>query len=199
MKTYFKICLAATALFITTSASAQLPISLGIKGGVNMSNFSGDVNDKSAKAGFHVGIVADIDLPVSNLGILTGLEYTAKGAKYKVDPLLPRLEANANYLQLPAHLRYKFDLMPSISLIAHGGPYFAYGVDGKIKQAGDKIDTFGKNGLDRFDWGLGAGIGARVWKLGVDLGVDFGLKNIGDKDVSVKNQNAYFSVSYFFM
>lgn len=53
-----RLVLVVAMLAIVTGASAQL--NLGVKGGVNMSNFYGDeLTDKNLKIGFNVGLLAD--------------------------------------------------------------------------------------------------------------------------------------------
>lgn len=198
MKNYFKLFFTAAILLVSVNSYAQLPISLGIKGGVNLSNLGGDIDDTKAKAGFNAGLVMDIDIPLTSFGVTTGLELTTKGAKIDEEGIDANM--NAVYLQLPIHANYKLSVAPATKVIFHAGPYFAYGVGGKSKFNGEKENTFSKDGFDKFDFGLGVGAGLQVWKFGVDLGWDFGLKNIsGDSDVKVRNQNAYLSFSYRFM
>ncbi|MDD3556517.1 MAG: outer membrane beta-barrel protein, partial [Proteiniphilum sp.] len=57
-------------LAVVTAVSAQ--VSLGIKGGVNMSNlvYDDEVDDKNPKIGFNIGLAADIDF-APNVGLQT--------------------------------------------------------------------------------------------------------------------------------
>jgi len=229
MKNCFKLFLTAAILLLSVNSYALLPISLGIKGGVNLSNVGGDVDDNKSKAGFNAGLVMDIDIPLTSFGIMTGIEFTTKGAKIETRENVGDYSAfidgkiNASYLQLPVHATYKMGLAPATSLKFHAGPYFAYGIGGKskitdfgvnglnlsrdemmdalgLKESDLKSDTFGSDGFDKFDFGLGIGVGLQVWKFGVDLGWDFGLTNIsGDSDYKVRNRNGYLSFSYRFM
>jgi len=63
-------------------------------------------------------------------------------------------------------------------------------------------NTFGDDGLKRFDFGIGLGAGLEFGKFGVNLGYDFGLANIGRKeggiDYKIRNLNGYLSVGYKF-
>lgn len=56
--------------------------------------------------------------------------------------------------------------------------------------------------MNRFDFGIGLGIGAEFGKINAGLGYDFGLldvaKNIEDNDLTLRNGNAYISVGYKF-
>lgn len=188
-----KLSLIAAMLVLVTVASAQ--VSLGVKGGLNMSNFSGDVNNNKAKVGFHIGLAADYEFMYNN-SIQTGLFFTTKGSKFEagIDGLNVKETFNPMYLQLPVHYAYKLDVSPGTRLVFHAGPYAALGLGGK---AGD-LKLFEDDILKRFDAGLGLGVGAEFGPILVDLGWDMGLVNISDIGGKIKNQNAYLSVGYKF-
>lgn len=200
-----KFTLIAAMLLMVTLASAQ--VSLGIKGGVNMSNFYGDeLNDNNLKIGFNAGLSADFDFS-PNSAIQTGLFFTTKGAKY--GSASAEFTVNPMYLQLPLHYAYKIDVTPGTRVVLHAGPYAAYGVAGKMKLKGsagdisgetDGTNVFGDNKLLKpFDAGLGLGVGAEFGQISLDLGWDMGLVNISNtSNGDIKNQNAYLSVGYKF-
>lgn len=203
-----RFMLVVAMLAMVTVASAQM--NLGVKGGVNMSNFYGDeLNDNNVKIGFHIGLAADYDFAY-NSAIQTGLFFTTKGAKYSssVGEASADVTVNPMYLQLPVHYAYKIDVSPGTRVVLHAGPYAAYGVGGKSKLSGSvgdvggetESEVFGDDGfLKRFDAGLGLGVGFEFGPLLLDLGWDMGLVNIADSDNSdLKNQNAYLSVGYRF-
>ena len=203
-----RMMLVVAMLAMVTAVSAQM--NLGIKGGVNMSNFYGEeLDDQNMKIGFHVGLAADFDFAY-NSAIQTGLYFTTKGAKYSstFGDVSGEFTVNPMYLQLPVHYAYKLDVTPGTRIVFHGGPYAAYGVGGKSKfsaSVGDlsgegEADVFGDDGfLKRFDAGLGLGVGAELGPILLDLGWDMGLINIVDsEDGDLKNQNAYLSIGYRF-
>ncbi len=197
-----KIMLVVAMLAMVTAASAQL--SLGIKGGVNMSNFyADDLTDKNVKVGYNVGVAADYDFTY-NMAIQTGLFFTTKGAKVVHDfPIIGEIDGTINSfnLQLPVHYAYKIDVSPGSRFVIHAGPYVAYGVGGKVKlNKNELLDTFGDNGLlKRFDAGVGFGVGAELDRFIVDVGWDMGLVNVADwSNGELKNQSAYLSVGYKF-
>lgn len=199
MKNLFRVSLIALVLLMTTTiANAQLlPVSLGIKGGANLSNFSTDGH--KSKSGFNAGLTLDLNLP-ANIAIMSGLEVTTKGAKYENADL----SINAMYLQLPVHLGYKFGI-PGVRFHFSFGPYFAQGIGGKTKGTNSegtsiKYDTFGDNPeqMKKFDWGVGMGIGATLLgKIQVRVGYDHGLTNISQTG-KIKNRNAYISAGFIF-
>ena len=192
-------------LAIVTAVSAQ--VSLGIKGGVNMSNlvYDDEVDDKNTKIGFNIGLAADIDFAL-NVGLQTGLFFSTKG--FKTDNGFTGAEYSENlmYLQLPVHLAYKVDVTPGTRVVLHAGPYAAYGVGGSRDRDGNLVDIsvdniFGDGTYQYkpFDAGLGLGVGAEMGAFLIDLGWDMGLINISNRDNgNVKNQNAYLSVGYKF-
>ncbi|MEA5062143.1 MAG: porin family protein [Proteiniphilum sp.] len=192
-------------LVAVTSVSAQ-QLYLGVKGGINLSNFSGDLDDADAKVGFNVGLAADYEF-MFNHAIQTGLFFTTKGAKYEGDlgDVSGKLTMNPMYLQLPVHYAYKLDVAPGTRLVFHAGPYMAVGVGGKVKvkasgSSAEVSDDFFQDGaFKRFDAGLGLGVGAEFGPLLLDLGWDMGLTNISDiSGADAKNQNAYLTVGYRF-
>lgn len=194
-------------LAIVTAVSAQ--VSLGIKGGVNMSNFVYDdeVNDKNPKIGFNIGLAADVDF-APNMALQTGLFLSTKGFKTVNDAIDVEYTENLMYLQLPLHLAYKVDVTPGSRIVFHAGPYAAYGVGGSRKaKVGnlsgewdvDKIFGDANGQYKPFDAGLGLGVGAEMGAFLLDLGWDMGMVNISNRDNgNTKNQNAYLSVGYKF-
>lgn len=198
-----KLMLVLALFAMVTAVSAQ--VSLGVKGGINMSNLYGDeLDNENVKFGFNVGLLADIDFSF-NSAIQTGLFFTTKGYKYDSGNL--DYTENLMYIQLPVHYAYKIDVTPGTRVVFHAGPYAAYGVGGSRKlYAGelgslevDKIFGDGMLQYKPFDAGLGLGVGAEFGPILVDLGWDMGLVNISNtSNGNVKNQNAYLSVGYKF-
>jgi hypothetical protein len=137
-----KIVLVLAMVAVVGAVCAQ-GLSLGIKGGANMSNLYGkEVKDTKMKLGFNVGVAADYEFE-SNVAIQSGLYFTTKGAKLSstnIDQKVGDIKlsgtvdktANAMYLQVPLHLAYKIDVTPGARVVLHAGPYAAYGVGGKI-------------------------------------------------------------------
>ena len=197
-----KLSLVIALLGMVSLVGAQ-NLSFNVKGGLNMSNVYGDVEDTKMKTGFHIGVGADYNF-APNMAIQTGLLFSGKGAKADIGNI--DYTASANYLQLPVHYAYKIDASPGTKVVLHAGPYFAYGIGGEVKGKDNgvsvSIDTFdGDIGLlNRFDAGLGLGVGAEFGPILLDLGWDMGLINVArdSGDDKVKNQNAYLSVGYRF-
>ena len=194
-----------TFLFVAMFAVAtvaQAQVALGVKAGVNASNFYGsELNNNNAKIGFNAGISADYDFTY-NMGIQTGLFATTKG--YKNGDL--NYSDNLVYLQIPVHFAYKVDVTPGTRVFLHAGPYAAYGIAGKrsdsyrsLEDSSNKVFGSGVLQYKAFDAGLGIGAGVELGQLFFDLGWDMGLVDISQvSNRSRKNQNAYLSVGYKF-
>lgn len=225
MKTTFKTCLVAIALLIGVNTYAQdKPLTFGIKGGVNLSNFSGaSAKGMDARVSFNVGLTVDYAL-TQDLYLLTGLEYIVKGAKDEgtmsvEDPTYGKISFTGTendsptYLQVPIHLGYKLVVTDAAKIVFRAGPYIAYGIGGEVEVEGKAVindvtvdidggyDFFEEGRAKRFDFGLGLGVGAEFGKIGVGLGYDLGLINIADTDLidgNIKNMNAYLTVGYKF-
>ncbi|SBW03388.1 conserved exported hypothetical protein [uncultured Dysgonomonas sp.] len=217
MKMIARTTLIVAAILLTIGVNAQdKPLTFGVKGGMNISNFSGDFQDTKAKIGFNAGVTLDFAL-TNDLYLLTGLEFTSKGTKVNEDT---NLKMNLSYLQLPVHAGYKLTVANDTRIVFHAGPYIAYAADGKWKVKGieDSVGVFGDEAeaaglkMKRFDFGLGFGVGAEFGQFNAGLNCDFGLVNIADfgmldfpgfgeidaSNVSVKNMNVGISLGYKF-
>lgn len=221
------------SLAAISMANAQ-KVNFGVRAGMNVANAGGDFKDKEyvgedtdfkSKIGFHVGVIADIELSKS-FYLQPGLYFTTKGLKseYKEEgyDYSEKTNYNLNYLELPILASYRFDIADNIKWHINAGPYFALGVGGKVKvteiDEGDKTeykyDAFGvadedsdeeKGGLKRFDAGLSFGTGISLNKIYIGIKYDLGLVNIADKKVwggygddgnkNLKIKNRNFAVS----
>ncbi len=192
MKKIFSLAVVAV---VALSASAQ-NIQLGIKGGLNASNLS-NINDTEAKIGFNAGVTADYQLAES-LYVLSGLEYTTKGAEISIPGSIQDYTSTLSYLQLPIHAGYKMSIADNTRLVLHAGPYLAYALSAKTKAGSEKTNVI--NDTNRFDAGLGGGAKVELGKISVGLGVDYGLTTV-NKDTEggkSRNMNASLSVGYKF-
>jgi hypothetical protein len=192
------------ALF-SLGAVAQEKPSFFVKAGVNASDFrySDVAATYNARAGFRAGFGAI--LPVSNLiAIQPSLYLSQKGAKRDDSGYVTNQKGtiDAWYLDLPIDLQFRIHagkvvLTPAI------GPYFAYGVFGKIKNdnTGDSGDTFQSGGMKKFDCGLNIEFGVEFSNnIMLSIGYQEGLTKVGDVDDAAKiyNETFNFSVGYKF-
>lgn len=85
------------------------------------------------QTGLNVGVVAGIPLTdTAPLYLETGLSYIEKGGKKDLVSG-KKMTYDLNYLQIPAVLKYKYDVDDHFSIQPQFGGYFAVGVGGKIK------------------------------------------------------------------
>ena len=218
MRTLSKLSLITILVIISSAMNAQsLPFSFGVKGGINLSNFSGNSSEGGkARIGYNAGVMVDYRIN-SNLYVMSGLEVTEKGAKREGMLSLGNLsldgniKMNALYLQLPLHVGYKMPLIGSTNVVIHAGPYLAYGIGGKTKMKGTgyageasmgidtESDFFSDTGHKHFDFGVGMGANVEFGKLLTGIGYDFGLLNISqNSEMTLRNMNAYLFLGYKF-
>ncbi|HAQ17708.1 MAG TPA: hypothetical protein DCR40_00560 [Prolixibacteraceae bacterium] len=183
-------------------ANAQV---FGIKGGINIANmtFTASGMDLSPKSiiGIHVGPVAEFELQ-ENLYFNTGLLYSIKGYKLKMEFLGESIESTAkfNCLEIPLNFVYKYSLNDASKLFAQAGPYLGYALSGTAKSDGEseKID-FKDEGMRRIDFGLGIGVGLELGPIVPSISYQLGLANLSDdSDVKVKNKVLQLSIAYMF-
>lgn len=74
-----KILLSAVAVFTFGLTNAQ-DVSYGVKGGLNLSNLSGDIEDAKSLFGAHVGAFAEIKI-TDKFSVQPELLFSMQGAK----------------------------------------------------------------------------------------------------------------------
>lgn len=199
----------SSSSFFSTEKSDE-GITFGIRAGLNMSNmtFSDDEVSVSpdSRTSFHVGVTADIPL-MQSLYVQTGLFFQNKG--YKLDYDGDTETAKPMYFEIPVLASYRYDLSDAMQLQVNFGPYFGYGIGGKIKLESDyddenyEFDFFGDkedDGYKSFNCGLQVGAGLTFNNhLYLGFSYQFGLSNISnDSDFSVKDKNCMISLGYNF-
>lgn len=155
-----KLILSAVAVFAFGFASAQQSeeMKFGVKGGLNFSNFTGDV-ESDGKTGVYVGGL--VDIPVSGaFHVQPELLFSSEGAD----------DASLSFIRIP--IMGKYYLIEEFSLQA--GPNIGFKVGGD-----DNADSITKS----LDFGLGFGAAYEL-PVGVffDLRYNAGLANIYDGD-----------------
>lgn len=199
---------AIVLLVLTTALVLGLPqycsaqgLSLGIKGGMNMSNFTGDsLTNPENLTGIIIGGYATIGL-LPNIAIQPEVLYSQKGCKESGDFLGTPIELTTriNYLEIPVLAKISFGAIVKPYILA--GPYFATKVGATqeitisgVSVSGD-VDDFVKSS----DMGLtfGAGVQTPV-KLSLEARYSMGLSSIDDSDwnLDIKNTNISLLVGF---
>ena len=130
-----------------TTNNASQGITWSVRTGLNVSNIT-DLDDFKAKAGFHLGVLADIPVPmvIDGFSVQSGLFYTMRGAKYKDSENEDGYKYKetdkiaSHYFQIPVYWSYKYDF-GSVAVSAFTGPYIAVGLGGKITMKSEVEDV----------------------------------------------------------
>ena len=185
----------------------------GIRAGVNLQNINGrDADDDKLENGlvprFHVGVNAEI--PVApEFYLQPGIMFSTKGTKY--DDALGDPKLNLSYIEVPINFLYKPALGDGHLLVGFG-PYFAYGIGGKLKTDGDDTDVKFKGKVKAgddpnyvyykpFDAGANILFGYEFSnKFSAQLNAQLGLVNInsdydGFPDTDARAANTGFGIS----
>lgn len=193
----------------TNYNGSKSQISWNVKAGMNMSNWSGDTGeDTKVKIGYKVGVGMECALD-KTWSIQPSLFFTTKGVKAsgEVDSYPVDITVNQMYLELPVNVQARLPLTDGMNILLAAGPYFAYGIAGKstadYNSNGQTItvksDTFGDDGLKRFDAGLGLGVSLEIKKVIIGLDGQWGLTKLADSEGDTpKNINFGLTVGYRF-
>ena len=145
----------------TTTAQAQF-LKWGIKGGVNMTKI--DFEDyKDKMAGFFVGPMAEMTIPIIGLGVDAALLFSQKGIKADADAV------KQVGLDIPVNLKYTIGLGSTLGIFIAAGPDFYFDFKGN------------KHGVERKKSQVGVNVGGGVklfrhlqeyWGKMADCGAD---------------------------
>jgi hypothetical protein len=151
-------------------------IKLGIKGGLNISNLMGDVEDFGIRTSIHAGLVAEI-IVSDKFSIQPELLYSGQGATYTGS--LPGFRrVKLDYITLP--VLAKFPLANHLYL--ETGPQIGFLISAKNKtnESNEKIED-----LKTIDFGLNAGLNYEL-----NNGVFFQARyNLGLTDIGIAGDN----------
>ena len=153
-KIFTAAIVAATMLFSTSSAQAQ--VKFGLKGGLNVTNMSlnSEVFDADNQTGFFIGPTVKFTLPIVGLGIDASALYDQRDAKITVEDNGASVESKIKNqsINIPINLRYGVGLGSTASVFLFAGPQFGFNVGDKnqsiFKDMGEwrlKSSTFSVN------------------------------------------------------
>jgi hypothetical protein len=178
----------ASAFLSMQSAYSQ--ISIGPKGGLNISNLNNlnvENTDVKPLVGFHIG--AFVSFRFGSLAVVPELLYSTQGAKLENATEKQNLELN--YFNIPVMLRY----YTRSGFFLETGPQLGFNTSAKLGE--DDI----KKTVNESDFGWCAGIGFQKRSLGIGARYNIGISKTGDaqsvqlSDVDYKN--GVFQVSLF--
>lgn len=216
MKKVFSILLVAVCcLALATPAQAQL-IKWGVKGGVNLSDIDwkgGYEGNKDNSAGFFIGPMAEITIPVVGLGVDAALMYSQRGKEYDMEEGSGvTLDARQQGLEIPVNLKYTIGLGSLLGIYVAAGPDFFFNFKdvklkgfGELKNADDLVDS------KKAQVGINVGAGVKLIKhlqvgfnyqipLGNSFSAGEALKAVGEDliNMSGKTKTWQISVAYIF-
>jgi len=207
MKNLILITITTFVFAITVSAQNS---SFGFKGAYHLSSMAVDKNqidENKIKPGFSAGFVNQ-----NRKGFMiyqTELLWSRKGAKYSLLNNTAKVNANLDYLELPANIGINLFDTP---LNIYAGPYTAYllRADYEYLDANENViaNYNNKEAFKNWDFGFQTGLQFQLKRLLLDARFSRGLTNVEDEDVQVsnptflpnktKNYNLQFSVGLLF-
>lgn len=183
----------------------------GVRLGYNLASInSSDVNiDMNSYGGWSFGGVYGLQLANSTpLWLEAGVFYSEKGGKNNDSPYteeatnkerFQKKTTRLIYLQAPIVIKYAFDVADDFYVQPFLGGYLALGIGGKTKLYDEERSYDSFNNFNRFDGGLRIGCGAEFQMIYAEIGMDFGISDISDKEFkSARNQNLFFNIGVNF-
>lgn len=177
----------AAALAFGTFTAAQAQATLGVRGGANLSNLSGDLKNEDRfenKVGFHGGLTVNFPVVEDFFSIQPELLYSRKGFKNNSEEYTNLLlqkrrregSVDYNYLELPVLGHFNagplyFEFGPQLSyLLSVNNKTELY--DGDGTRISSEKDAKSKDGLSEFEVGYAAGLGFKA-SNGISLGIRY--------------------------
>ncbi|GAB4119011.1 MAG: porin family protein [Thermoflexibacter sp.] len=168
-------------------------ISLGLRGGLNTSNFAGNIGGAAGenrfKAGINFGAFGTYSIQ-ENWGITAEVNYSPKGT---VTSQFARSNIKLNYLDIPVYVNYFFGqggdkLRTKVFL----GPYIDFLMTAKQNLGGIEVDV--KDRYNNLDLGLllGAGLHYKISESGgnwliLDVRYGIGFSDIAKPGLGTSN------------
>ncbi len=166
-----------------TSAESALSPKFGIKGGLNLTNFSSDnFSDSHLKPGFNVGVFSKLPI-TEGFSIQPELLYSLKGAKSDYNNFIQGsgdYRFNLGYVELP--VLAVVNLTKNFSI--HLGGYAAYLTNANVKDVNSNgtiqdITDLNADNFNRWDFGLAGGVGFDIENFMIGARYNYGLSKIG--------------------
>ena len=144
------------------------------------------------------------------LWLEAGLLYSEKGGKNNESPYeeligdtkkerFQKKTTRLIYLQAPVVIKYAFDVADDFYVQPFLGGYLALGIGGKTKLYTEEYSFDSFDNFSRFDGGIRVGCGAEYQMIYAEIGFDFGITDISDKEFkSARNQNLFFNIGVNF-
>ncbi|WP_167613551.1 porin family protein [Maribellus sediminis] len=190
-----RIILIAVLGFFALTSKAQLIFDLGLKGGVNFSKVSLDLEDynEDAITKMHIGAFGRIG--VSKVFVQPEVYFTKKGGDFSYNPLSFAGEFDYSAVDVPLLLGVRLFDAKLIEMHLLAGPVFGFVTDKTLK--GDIDDAqFNKEYFNDHYVGLQYGAGIDVLFMTVDFKMEHANKIYEAPTFSGKNATFMVSVGF---
>jgi len=182
-----KTLLFAVSMLASAAAFSQ-DFQFGVKGGVNISNYTGGDFENSAIVGFHGGVIVGLMLG-DHFSIQPEALFSAQGAKIK-GVSNNEEKFKVSYITLPVLAKYRF----TGGFYIEAGPQVGFKLDESIPD--NTIENFAED----LDLSIAAGIGYHSpMGLGIGARYNAGLSKVGNFDASTANPDFKNSTLQFFV
>ncbi|WP_336517479.1 porin family protein [Pollutibacter soli] len=186
-----KWLIASFVLLVISGTTYAQKFQVGLKAGMNASNFTGGNIDSKTLLGFHAGTNFNFLLG-NNFSISPEILFSSQGAKY--NELGTEKNLKVSYIQVPVLAKFRFNG----GLYLEAGPQVGFKVGEDVDIPNQTIDNFAKN----LDLGIGAGLGFHS-RSGFGIGARYiaGLSKVGDFNASEMNpdfKNSVIQLSLFY-
>ncbi|BAX82206.1 porin family protein [Labilibaculum antarcticum] len=183
-----KLVLLFAIIAIGTSSFAQ-DIKYGVKGGLNLANFSGDDLNGDSKADIYFGGFMRMTLS-EWLAFQPELVYSRQGSSDDSEGIESKFKTN--FLNIPLLLRAK--MLGSDKLYAIAGPQVGIHLSSELEEDGDSMD-FDK-GMRDMDFSVVLGLEYELnTQFSIEVRYNFGLSEIFNDDYfEVDAKNSVFQV-----
>lgn len=204
-----KIIVALVALCFAFSANAQIGIIAGITS--STSDIESAVADIQNVNQYHAGIAYKIGIG-NLLTIQPAVIYNMKGTRIGdiggVEDV--NVDYKTGYLEVPVQVQVGFGIGPIARVFAFAEPFVGYAITNAIDFSNKaELDQTWDNVKNKFDYGVGLGVGAEVlkhiqfsvkyfWNMGEAYGADVNLGNITSNISEHSANGVAASVAFFF-
>ena len=180
------LCISINA--ISQTSKREEGIKLGLKVGLNLANFGGDIENNAIRTSIHFGMVSEIIIS-DKFSFQPELLYSGQG--FKNESILGYSKEKYNYISLP--LLAKYYVAKNLSI--ESGPQISFLISSKSKNNDGNTDISDTNVVD-FGWNVGLGY---EFKSGIFFQgrYNLGLTNVNAESNSDSNRisNSVFQIS----
>ncbi|TVQ44189.1 MAG: PorT family protein [Saprospirales bacterium] len=171
--------------FLMSSNLFSQDVSVGLKGGLTVSNLyidRDDLDDENARFGYHVGLFSQI-MFFETFGIQPEILYTTKGSKAKYTGVIDQtVRFNLSYIDIPVLMV----LRPGEVLELHAGPYAGLLLSGNTEFSGliEGESDIDRDDFNTLDYGLAGGLALNFGNVQAGLRYNLGLQKLADTDLT---------------